>query len=136
MKAKTLCVVRRLPLETGVLAFVQGSMWSEWHSPGPETPLGIDQGAALGLWSYPPSVLDTHTLQHRSSQPEDRDDEPAATVKHTSATRPKPQKHRIKVRQRHGFWVASCSCGWSEEAVSKFSAWMVSRHHLDQTTDA
>ena len=46
------------------------------------------------------------------------------------ATQSNPE-HRTKVRRRHGLWVASCSCAWSEDTVSRFSAWIVSQRHLD-----
>lgn len=46
---------------------------------------------------------------------------------------PKPATHGTKVRHRHRLWVASCSCGWSEDTVSRFSAWMASQRHLDET---
>jgi len=46
------------------------------------------------------------------------------------AIQPRPPKHRTKVRHRRDLWVVSCSCGWSETKVSKFSAWMAERSHL------
>jgi hypothetical protein len=41
------------------------------------------------------------------------------------------QEHRTKVRRRHGLCIASCSCGWSEQAVSNFGAWLASRRHVE-----
>jgi len=43
--------------------------------------------------------------------------------------------HRTKKRHRHGLWVASCSCGWSEVSVASFSAWLAERRHQEQTGD-
>ena len=42
-----------------------------------------------------------------------------------------PGQHRTKVRRRRDLWVASCSCDWSEEAVSEFSALMALRRHQE-----
>ncbi len=42
-----------------------------------------------------------------------------------------PQQHRTKVRRRRDLWVVSCSCDWSKEAVSQFSALMALRRHLE-----
>jgi len=42
-------------------------------------------------------------------------------------------QHRTKKHTRHGLWVASCSCGWSEISVASFSAWLAERRHQEQT---
>jgi hypothetical protein len=39
-------------------------------------------------------------------------------------------RHDPKVRRHLGLFVASCSCGWSEETVSRFTGWMASKGHL------
>jgi hypothetical protein len=44
---------------------------------------------------------------------------------------PRPPKHRTKVRHRRDLWVVSCSCDWSEETVSRFSALMALRRHQE-----
>jgi len=46
------------------------------------------------------------------------------------AIQPRPPKHKTKVRHRRDLWVVTCSCGWSETKVSKFSAWITERTHL------
>lgn len=50
----------------------------------------------------------------------------------SDATRPEP-RHETDVRRRKGIWTASCSCGWSSETMSAFTAWSATRRHL---TDA
>ncbi len=40
-------------------------------------------------------------------------------------------RHDPKVRRHTGLFVASCSCGWSEETVSRFSGWLASQRHLE-----
>jgi hypothetical protein len=35
------------------------------------------------------------------------------------------------MRRRRDLWVASCSCDWSEETVSRFSASMALRRHQE-----
>jgi len=42
-----------------------------------------------------------------------------------------PKRHRTKVRPRRDLWVVSCSCDWSEETVSRFSALMALRRHQE-----
>lgn len=39
--------------------------------------------------------------------------------------------HHTRIKRRHGLCLVSCSCGWSEEVVSNFGAWLASRRHLD-----
>jgi len=39
--------------------------------------------------------------------------------------------HHTRIKRRHGLYLVSCSCGWSEEVVSNFGAWLASRRHLD-----
>jgi len=44
----------------------------------------------------------------------------------------RPPRHKVKVRHRYGLYFASCKCGWSsEEAISKYSAWMAMQGHLN-----
>jgi hypothetical protein len=47
----------------------------------------------------------------------------------TVPAQPRPPKHRTKVRHRRDLWVASCTCDWSEETVSRFSVLMALRRH-------
>ena len=47
------------------------------------------------------------------------------------ATQPRSPRHRTKVRHRRDLWFVSCSCDWSEETVSRFSALMALRRHQD-----
>ena len=35
------------------------------------------------------------------------------------------------MRPRRDLWMVSCSCDWSEETVSRFSALMALRRHLE-----
>ncbi len=42
--------------------------------------------------------------------------------------------HQTTIRTKHGLCTISCTCGWSEQAVSNFGAWLVSRRHLDETS--
>jgi hypothetical protein len=44
--------------------------------------------------------------------------------------------HRTRIKRRHGLCLVSCSCGWSEEVVSNFGAWLASRRHLDSSRTA
>lgn len=39
--------------------------------------------------------------------------------------------HRTRIKRRHGLRMVSCSCGWSQEAVSNYGAWLAARRHLD-----
>ena len=52
------------------------------------------------------------------------------------AARPKPQKHETRVHHRHGYVVVTCSCGWSHDTVSALTAWLASKHHLDEATES
>lgn len=42
-------------------------------------------------------------------------------------------RHDTDVRRRKGIWIASCSCGWTTEAMSAFTAWSSTRRHLTDT---
>lgn len=47
---------------------------------------------------------------------------------------PKPPTaptHKMKARRRHSLFVATCSCGWSEDVVSGLSAAMAMKRHED-----
>jgi len=51
-------------------------------------------------------------------------------------TVPKPPKaptHKMKVRRRQALFVATCSCGWTADAVSGLSAAMAMKRHEDET---
>ena len=39
--------------------------------------------------------------------------------------------HHTRIKRRHGLRLVSCSCGWSEEVVSNFGAWLATRRHID-----
>ncbi|HYA69552.1 MAG TPA: hypothetical protein VED63_12550 [Acidimicrobiales bacterium] len=38
-------------------------------------------------------------------------------------------RHRTKVRQGRHLWVTTCSCRWTEETISEFSAWIAAKRH-------
>jgi|GEM_PF-5895566 len=38
--------------------------------------------------------------------------------------------HQTDVRRRRRGWIAICTCGWSEEAVSGFAGWSATRRHV------
>jgi hypothetical protein len=39
--------------------------------------------------------------------------------------------HQTRIKRRHGLRMVSCTCGWSQEAVSNYGAWLAARRHLD-----
>lgn len=39
--------------------------------------------------------------------------------------------HQTRIKRRHGLRMVSCTCGWSQEAVSNYGAWLAVRRHLD-----
>jgi hypothetical protein len=42
------------------------------------------------------------------------------------------EEHDTRVRRHLRHFVAACSCGWSEETVSRFTGWLASRRHLER----
>ena len=74
-----------------------------------------------------------HRRAQHSQNPDDRvvrSGRPTAIIL-SMASRPTLPRYQTKMRRRHGLFVSTCSCGWSEKAVSKLSAWMAERRHLD-----
>jgi len=41
--------------------------------------------------------------------------------------------HDTMVRRRKGTWTAGCTCGWTEESMTAFTAWSGTRRHLTET---
>ena len=50
-------------------------------------------------------------------------------ARHDPRDRHEP-RHETDVRRRKGLWTASCSCGFTSEAMSAFTAWSTTRRHL------